>query len=328
MIHTNPTPSDTEETPQLTTPTKIVPPLVADFTARQSALDAGRPLGAVSGIPALDDVLSGSFMPGLHIVNGSPGIGKTAFVLQLAGACLCPSLFVSCEIHPVELFRRLIASHTGTFLDRLKTGDKHRFGVERLTPVGVQVLAMRTADAFPGLTIADGTEGGAGIENLAKLANIARNNPRAEDLPGAGNFLAVVDSAHTWAGGVPEYSGVPEYDRLNVALDDLKLLSKTLDAPVLVVAERNRASMAGGGQSSSAGSRKFEYVAETMMELDYTKGDKSGENEIAVDHPKFGRSMWREVTLTISKNRHGRTTRIPLLWHGAMQCYIDGDTRQ
>ena len=62
---------------------------------------------------------------------------------------------------------------------------------------------------------------------------------------------------------------------------------------MLGIAERNRASMEKGGQSASAGSRKFEYGGEAVIELDR--------------EPDSVRNGAGETTITVklSKNRNG-----------------------
>ena len=69
----------------------IVEDLAADAAARRLAKSEGRPLGPVTGFSKLDVMLSGSLMPGLHILHGSPGVGKSAFALGLACAGRCGS---------------------------------------------------------------------------------------------------------------------------------------------------------------------------------------------------------------------------------------------
>src|SRR5918996_1264990 len=77
----------------------------------------------VTRIPQLDDVLGGALQPGVHVVHASPGAGKTALALQIAATCGFPALFVTCEMAPLELLRRITARVTETLLGRLKSGE-------------------------------------------------------------------------------------------------------------------------------------------------------------------------------------------------------------
>jgi hypothetical protein len=81
-------------------------------------------------------------------------------------------------------------------------------------------------------------------------------------------------------------------------------------APVLAIAERNRAKMSAGGLDASAGSRRFEYGAESVLALNREK-DEGADGEA-------------KITLTIEKNRNGASgRRMNLLFHGALQRFTE-----
>ena len=116
----------------------------------------------------------------------------------------------------------------------------------------------------------------------------------------------IVDSLHSWAESASV--GATEYETLNAGINALRQLSHELNCPVLVVAERNRGAMSGGGLSAGAGTRKIEYGAETVLDMERDpakREDAAGEAEISV---KF------------AKNRHGAAGRkVNLFFHGALQ---------
>jgi replicative DNA helicase len=269
--------------------------LATDAAARRLAKMEGRPLGPVTGFSKLDSMLSGSLMPGLHILHGSPGVGKSALALGIACHAQVPALFVSGELGSVEVLRRLIARHTGTYLGRLKSGE--------LSGDHVRDLATKTASAFPLLGLMDATRFPAPMSHIADgLTSIQESS--ASKLTTAPGALIVVDSAHTWSGrAFPEVDD--EYKRLAMALDKLEALAQELLVPVLLIAERSKAAMKGG-QGAAAGHRRFEYAGETVLELDADKDQDDGQG-------------YRPVTLTVSKNRHGSCGFLKLRWHGAMQ---------
>jgi replicative DNA helicase len=262
----------------------------ADAEAAHQAKTTGKPRGPVTGLAALDRELGGCLHPGVNIVHGTPGVGKTAFCLQVACHCGCPALFVTCEMSPLELFRRVTARATGTFLGRLKSGE--------LSPAESLALARRGVQAAPLLAFADATQAFAAPAWIREVALAVRG-----DSP---HLLLVVDSIHSWAEAAP--GGLTEYDALNAGLAALRALSHELACPVLAVAERNRASMATGGLSAGAGTRKIEYGAEAVIDLsrpEDTKPDAKGEVP---------------VTAKLAKNRHGAVGGVvKLRWHGALQ---------
>lgn len=270
----------------------------ADAEARFRARQEKRPLGPVTGLKGLDAALGQALAPGLHILHGVPGVGKTAFALQTAAGCGCPCLYVSCEMTALELLRRITARTTGTYLGKFKTGE--------LPPEYSGRLAREAITATPLLALLDATQTPISPAELLPFAEGTRNLDR--DSP---HLLLVVDSLHSWAEGYAP--AVPEYESLNAGLAALRRIASQLNCPVLAVAERNRVSMDKGGLSAGAGSRKIEYGAESVLDLDCEKDardDANGE---------------KPVTLRIAKNRNGPAGRpVALKFHGALQRYTEG----
>lgn len=271
----------------------------AEAEAARAACLAGRPRGPVTGFARLDRELGGHLHPGLHFVHGEPGAGKTCFALQVAAACGCPAIVVSCEIAPVVLVRRIVARVAGVYQGRLTGGE--------LSPETMAEHFAEAAASCPELAILDATQVYASAADVQAVAEVWRDTRRAA------SCLVVLDSLHTWAASrsrEEDRRPPTEYDSLNDALSELQRLAAALAAPVLVVAERNRASMASAGQSAAKGSARIEYSAESVISLNR---DGDGED-------------WREdangeraIVAKLAKNRHGNTGRaIPLRFHGAL----------
>lgn len=254
-----------------------------------------RPRGAITGLPSLDMAFGGALPAGLTIMHGLPGSGKSALALQIAADCGCPSLYVTVEMSVLELARRTVARVTSTPLSKIKWGD--------VTPDESLELLHRTVEAVPQMVFADATRDYATIEWLRKAAMGVRG--------GSEHFLMVIDSVHSWAdsGG----SGTSEYDRLGQAIRDLQELAAILECPVLGVAERNREKMKDGGVSAAAGTRKFEYGSEVVIDLQ-PDGDVNASGE-------------RPVKMKLAKNRHGEQGRnIDLFFNGSLQRYQEPGT--
>lgn len=273
----------------------------AAATELYDAKQAGRARGPVTGLQTLDAELTGALMPGLHFAHGSPGVGKTAFALQIAATCGCPALFVTCEISPLELLRRHTARVTQTYLNKFKTGE--------LPPADASAKVRRAVAAAPGLVLLDGTAAYADATAIVGGAEVTRTAD-------AGNphFLLIVDSLHAWAASAP--FGGAEYERLAEHLAGLKRIAAALNCPVLVIAERNRQSMEKGGMSGAAGHRGIEYGGETIIELDMKADavpDVNGE---------------KPLTVRLTKNRHGQGGKtVDLLFNGGFQTYREKDAR-
>jgi replicative DNA helicase len=284
------TPPSAIATPRLVRPADLLEEWEADATAAHQARVTGQPRGPVTGLEALDQELGGYLPPGLHVVHGGPGIGKTAFALQVATSCGCPALYLTCEMGPLELLRRITARLTGTFLGRLKSGE--------YAPAESLAKARQAIAAVPDLVIADATQAFAKPDWLRDVAlSVKREQVR---------LLIVVDSVHSWADGAPDDLG--EYERLNSAVGALRALAGALDCPILAIAERNRASMQRGGLNAVAGSRKFEYTGETVLDL--SEDDKA----------PLGAPGTVALIAKLQKNRHGAPGKpILLRFNGALQ---------
>ncbi len=283
------TSTSTPPTPDLCRLSDLLGAWEQDAQAAYQARQGDTARGPLSGFASLDRELGGCFAPGLHIVHGQPGSGKTAFALQVAAQCGCPCLLLS----PLELLRRHTARVTGTYLGRLKSGE--------LSPAESLSLARRVCAAAPLLALADGTRAYASPSWLKDAALAAKGEEP--------HLLVVVDSVHSWAEGAG--ADASEYETLGAAILGLRSLAHTLCCPILAVSERNRDAMKGGGLSAGAGTRKIEYGAETVIDLtrDMTRRD-DGAGEV-------------EITLKLAKNRHGAAGReLPFSFHGAKQQFV------
>jgi replicative DNA helicase len=261
-----------------------------EATAAYEAAQSGRLRGPVTRFSKLDSALGGALNDGIHSLQGVPGSGKTALALQLAATCGFPALYLSAEMSLLELFRRHIARTTGTFLNRLRTGE--------LPPVQAMELAGKAVTEAPDLTLADATLAPARVDWIRDRAKDARG--------GAAKVLLVIDSLHSWAEiSMPD---LDEYQRLNMAISGLRKISAELACPVLVVTERNRVGMEKSGLHAGAGTRKIEYGVESLWDL---KIAEKAENDAAGEKP---------ITLILEKNRNGApNVKVDLKFHGALQ---------
>jgi replicative DNA helicase len=284
--------SDTNErpAPQLLRLGDLLGEWERDASAAHLAHTQNQPRGPITGLGKVDQELGGALGPGLHILHGAPGAGKTGLLLQAAADCGCPCVFVTAEMSPIELLRRLTARATGTYLGRLKSGE--------LRPEDSLNLAKRGAAMAPELRIADATREPVSPDWLRQAAAPIRDT--------GAHLLLVIDSLNSWSEGFG--AGASEYDTLNEALASLRALAHRLSCPIVLSCERNRQSMKTGGQSAGAGSRRIEYGAESVLDLhrdEDTKPDINGEVPVEV---------------RFAKNRNGCAGKaVKLHFHGALQ---------
>lgn len=298
QLHIVPSPE-----PSLLTIRDLMDELVRDAIAAHESYITGIPHGPRIPFPRLADELGGAWSPGLHIVHGSPGVGKTAFALQMAAQADCPALYVSAEMGPVELARRIVARVSGQYLGRFR-GE--------YTPDQVRAYAAAISEkvAFP--AVLDATQAYASPALIVDMAmNVRGDSP---------HMLIVIDSLHSWAEGAGgagkdgkdgnKYDTLnvgTEYDTLNAGIRALRRIASELQCAILVISERNRNSMAAGGLSAGAGTRKIEYGAETVLDLTC---DESAAFDVRGS---------KTVDLKIVKNRNGTCGKVPLSFFGALQ---------
>ena len=271
----------------------LIPALEADADRRNIARKEGRLLGPVTGLKSLDRMLGGYMAPGVHVLHGDPGAGKTALALQIAASCGFPALYVSAEMPMIELARRITARSTETFLGRFKSGE--------MSASQASDLAKRAFSQCPGLYLFDATAGPAPVDLIEKNAGLVMKNAESDQM------LIVVDSAHSWASGFK--ADASEYEILSLALAELRALASRLKCPVITIAERNRASRKQAGMDAAAGTRSFEYGAETVISLEF----KEDESASSPDE--------KRINAVIQKNRHDACGFTKLAFYGALQRY-------
>jgi replicative DNA helicase len=231
---------------------------------------------ALSNLGSLQDELGGCLPPGLHILHGVPGAGKTALALQIASTCGCPALYITAEMSRFELIRRLVARVNEIYLGRLRTGE--------FAPDAMCEFRKAVSRSCPDLVLADGTQSDFVPDPnwIAEFAPIARGNHA--------HLVIVIDSVHAWARRVDENQS-SEYDCLNYGLDALVEIAEKLRIPILGLAQRNRTSMQTGGMSASRGTSSFEYLSESVWDLSTDEHSASSDS--------------KTVNLTLAKNRYG-----------------------
>jgi replicative DNA helicase len=273
-----------EEPPELFTLEQLVDPLAKAAQRGRDAAEKGEPRGFITGFPSLDSALGGCLEPGVHELHSNTGTGKTAFAWQIATQSRNPCLYVSCEIRPVVMMRRLVARITDTPVRKLVGGSKRDGGLD-----GSQVRKL----AEDAITRVPNASKLAIVDAKRQYASPEYLHARVQALKGADPyFLLVIDSVHAWIRSTP-VNAVSEYELITAGLTRLEQLAAELDIPVLLINERSRNGMEKGTVNASAGSRQFEYMAETVLSLEPPKPG---------DRPRS-----TKIDLKIQKNRNGGT---------------------
>jgi replicative DNA helicase len=274
---------------------EMVASLVADNDATIKALKTGHPRGPQTGIEPLDKALGGFLETGLHILQATPGAGKTALALQVASDCGFPALYVSAEMPVLELFRRLIARQTNTFLGKLK-GDLSSMDIERLALLAIERLKH--------MAIMDATTGPAEPDYIRLTVEAMKSTYQAKTV------LVLLDSLHVWARALlRDKSG--EFEIVSEGTRQATELAAIVESPIFAICHRNREgnkSKTGAGLHSARGSGDIEYEAWTVLDLHRDMEQREdGDGEV-------------DVTMRFYKNRsNGITPPIETRFCGRLQ---------
>lgn len=272
---------------------------VYDALDKKSGADKELYMGASSGFSDLDGIITGLNRSDLIIVAGRPGMGKSAFALNLA-ANVCRSgrrgeaVIFSLEMSKEQIVTRMLASESLVDGTSLMTG--------RISGDDWIKLA-KGADRLSGMEIyLDDTAGVTATQMKAKLR-------RMKNLD-----LVIIDYLQLMNSGKRNDNRVNEISEMT---RQLKLMAKELNVPVIALSQLSRAVEARTDKrpllSDLRESGSIEQDADIVIFL-YREGYYNKEAE--------------DVTKSeciIAKNRHGETGRIDLRWNGQFTLFLGMD---
>lgn len=99
--------------------------------------------GITSGFAELDRVTCGWQQTDLIILAARPGVGKTAFALNLAMNANCPVGFFSLEMSERQLIHRVLSSESGLLLWNLRNGKVTDDDMKTLYEKGIQPASQK-----------------------------------------------------------------------------------------------------------------------------------------------------------------------------------------
>jgi replicative DNA helicase len=180
--------------------------------------------GLPTGFDRLDKMTAGMHPGDLIIIAGRPGMGKTAFALNVAlNACRArkaPAVFFSLEMPKEQLANRLLCSEARVDAGKLRTGYLGRDDWPKLTQAAGTLSDLPIwLDDTPGLTL---------MEVRAKTRRL-----KAEH----GLALIVIDYLQLMRAGVKTDSREQEISEISRSL---KGMAKELELPVVALSQLNR----------------------------------------------------------------------------------------
>ncbi len=238
--------------------TTVVPVRDAIHDAFKILTEAAKRGGAVTGTPSgfteLDKRCAGLHGGDVYIVAGRPGMGKTAFVLNLAVNVSQPRrrstadsadpyddasveepgdgvAFFSLEMPREQLASRMLASEARVDVSRIRSGDMRREDWEKLTGAAARLGRLPLfLDDTPALTL---------LDLRAKIRRLKAELERGpEGLSASGKLgLVVIDYLQLMQGRQNAQSREQEISELSRGL---KAMAKEMRVPVLALSQLNR----------------------------------------------------------------------------------------
>ncbi len=273
-----------------------------------------RPVGS-TGLIGLDGLLGGGLAPGVYILAGEPGAGKSSLALQVAdysaqfGTRGC--VFASLEMGASQLVcKSLTRMSAGMHENPLAFGE-----IAALMPrlgsgeSGRAAMLAETVEAYmsniaPALSTQDA------VGTVSSISALYDSLPGGELPP-----VLVLDYVQV-VGREKNDAGVTDVQALSAVMKGLCSLSKRHGIPVLALSSQNRGKRGTAVLDSLAGCSELEYSATAVMFLSVDGADAEERRDNAEADP-------RPVTLTVAKNRFGALGSVPLWFFPSQSRFIE-----
>jgi replicative DNA helicase len=263
-------------------------------------------IGIPTGLGELDRMITGLNKSDLLILGARPGMGKTAFALNIARNVAVDQkktvCFFSLEMSRDQLAQRLLSSEAGIPSAKLRTGELDPDEWTRLAQAGdVLSRAHIYLDETSGITVQ---------EMKAKLLRMKKVDLVVVD------YLGLMKSAKRTENRVQEVSEITR---------NLKIMAKDLKIPLLVCAQLSRGTESKGGSHKPAlsdlrESGSIEQDADIVM---FLYREKYYDNEKKDDEDKGDPN---KAECIVAKNRHGEIGSVDLYWNGQFTRFTSLDS--
>ena len=260
--------------------------------------------GTQTGFSALDRVLAGMGKSDLVLVGARPGMGKTAFALNLATNVAKQTKKAVCifslEMSADQLVNRVLASEALVNSYALRTGE--------LSPEDWEHLAVAAGELAGCDILIDDTSGMTVTAMKAKLRRVKNLG------------LVVIDYLGLMQGDGHKDNRVQEVSEISRSL---KIMAKELMVPVVCCAQLSRGPESRTDKkpmlSDLRDSGAIEQDADTVIFLYrseyYNNGDTGGQETSIAE-------------IIIAKNRHGSVGTVEMGWNGQYTKFITIDKDQ
>ena len=263
-------------------------------------------IGIPSGIGDLDRMITGLNKSDLIILGARPGMGKTAFALNIArnvavnaGRTVC---FFSLEMTRDQLAQRMLSSEAGVKSEKLRTGELDADEWTRIAQAGDNLSKANIFfDETSDITVP---------QMKAKLLRMPKVDLVVVD------YLGLMKSAKkSTENRVQEVSEITR---------NLKMLAKDLKVPVIACAQLSRGTEAKGKSHKPAlsdlrESGSIEQDADIVL---FLYRETYYDNEKTEDQDKGDPN---KAECIVAKNRHGEIGTIEMHWDGQFTRFTSVD---
>jgi replicative DNA helicase len=281
-----------------TIPTSLKEVLTASFDRLDELQKMGTGLrGVPSGFKALDNLLAGMQDSNLLILAARPGVGKTAFGLNIARYVAVekklPVCVFSLEMSKEELVDRLLVRQGLIDAWKLKTGQLSANDFDSLSEaMGILAEAPLYIDDTPGLTVTE-------LRTKARRLQIDK-----------GIKLIIVDYLQLMHGSTRD-NRVQEVSEIS---QGLKNLARELKVPILALAQLSRAMEARGGRPRLSDLRESGSIEQDSDVVFFLYREDEENREM--------------VTCSVEKHRNGPTGGFSLYFNGKQVSFFDVEKKQ
>lgn len=185
-------------------------------------VEAGSAKGMQTGYPDLDELTTGIHPGQLIVIAARPGVGKSAFACNLAYnmSVTVPTIYFSLEMSRLELAERLICLESQVSLHKMRSGDMDQYQVAQMKS-GAELLYDKQ------IQIDDNANA-----SVVRLASVARYMQRKHKIG-----MVIVDYLQLVT---PLDRKMQREQQVSEMTRALKVLAKSMDVPVIVLAQLNR----------------------------------------------------------------------------------------
>lgn len=263
-------------------------------------------IGIPTGIGTLDRIIGGLYKSDLIILGARPGMGKTAFALNIArnvafnsGKTVC---FFSLEMSRDQLAQRMLSSEAGIPSEKLRNGELEDDEWTRLAQAGDNLSKTNIYfDETSSITV-------------PKMKAKLRRMPKVDLV--VVDYLGLMKSERNIDNRVQEVSEITR---------NLKIMAKDLGIPVIACAQLSRGTEAKGKSHKPAlsdlrDSGSIEQDADIVL---FLYRDTYYDNEKADDED---RADPNKSECIIAKNRHGGLGTVDLFFDGQYTRFTAVDT--